>query len=726
MIQVAGRVFSRDSREPVGSARIRFTREGGAESHVAESAPNGTYRVGLPDARYRMLVSHPDFIDPQAFSPGFLVASSRFANPNGGMTANFFLVRRPQQRWVNVDSSPGIRTVDVHLGDFFGTPRLPLVGDFDGDGFDEIAYTREGRPSAGNDFWCIKASPRTGSWTYLGGNRSRANLAFDASAIGRRAGFGAVGDFDGDGRDEIALQISDPNSLGNDFWVMDYDPARGRWQHLSGIAGHRGGADLDCSGSSAPARFAVAGDFDGDGVDELAVGIGADGSGGNDLWVMKYDPRRRRWDHLSPIRDHSRRADLDCSGTSDEARFAVAGDFDGDGVDELAVAIKGSGSRGNDFWVMKYDPGRGRWRHLSPIPEHPARADLDCSGSRAFAVRGLAADVDNNGRDELVVALDRRRREVNDLWVMGYDPDTGTWSHTSRGSRSHPLDADIDPSTESLDTSTLTAADVDGDGVPELVVGPDAEGSRSNDLWVMKYDHTIERWGHLSPSGRSNASVDLSTRSEETEFVVAGRFGAGSAGHRAQVVAAVRDDSDIALANPNFWVVRYAVSERVRTQARGRVELITESRHDAVGTRTSTVTDAEMDLLFDNALGTVRVIGFSDQSDSFDTPLGQNTTTLKFRGSDVGDFDPVAGSVSNLRLSFLVDHSIRFAGDSTLALTLTTFGRLPARHEATEGEHINGSSGSFVAIGQGRYRGGFLGGDRAYVRARMTLDSVPA
>jgi hypothetical protein len=32
----------------------------------------------------------------------------------------------------------------------------------------------------------------------------------------------------------------------------------------------------------------------------------------------------------------------------------VAGDFDGDGRDEIAVAAFAPGSKGNDFWVMRY------------------------------------------------------------------------------------------------------------------------------------------------------------------------------------------------------------------------------------------------------------------------------------------------------------------------------------------------------------------------------------
>src|SRR5260221_3194247 len=108
-----------------------------------------------------------------------------------------------------------------------------------------------------------------------------------------------------------------------------------------------------------------------------------------------------QWIHQSPIPGHPMEADLDCSGLGFAARFALAGDFDGDGQSELAVAPDGTQSAGNDFWIMKYDPTARAWTHLSPIPGHPMEADLDCSGLGFPARFALAADVDGDHRDEL-------------------------------------------------------------------------------------------------------------------------------------------------------------------------------------------------------------------------------------------------------------------------------------------------------------------------------------
>ena len=164
---------------------------------------------------------------------------------------------------------------------------------------------------------------------------------------------------------------------------MKFNRAVGSWQHLSPIPGHTLQADFDCSGLPNAGRSVSIGDVDGDGRDEVIVQIDAAHSGGNDFWVLKFDPAGfgpAHWQHLSPIPGHTLQADLDCSGLANAGRSVSIGDVDGDGRDEVIVQIDAANSGGNDFWVMKFDPGAGSWRHLSPIPGHTLQADFDCSG----------------------------------------------------------------------------------------------------------------------------------------------------------------------------------------------------------------------------------------------------------------------------------------------------------------------------------------------------------
>ena len=74
-----------------------------------------------------------------------------------------------------------------------------------------------------------------------------------------------------------------------------------------------------------------------------------------DRILQMLSPRFISWVHLgqASLPNHPMEADFDCSALPYPAKFAVTGDFDGDGQDEIAVAPEAGRSAGNDFWVMR-------------------------------------------------------------------------------------------------------------------------------------------------------------------------------------------------------------------------------------------------------------------------------------------------------------------------------------------------------------------------------------
>ena len=178
-----------------------------------------------------------------------------------------------------------------------------------------------------------------------------------AASLRVAARFAVAGDFDGDGRDEMAIAQDTAGTRGNDFWVMDYDPATRRWSHLTP-------APAWTTTPTSTARSRTCGPGSPSSGTSTATGgprwrslrtLG--GTRGNDFWVMDYDPTARLWVHLGPAaRGPGDQATSTAARRRSAPRFAVAGDFDGDGRDEVAVAQTVSGTRGNDLWVLDYDP----------------------------------------------------------------------------------------------------------------------------------------------------------------------------------------------------------------------------------------------------------------------------------------------------------------------------------------------------------------------------------
>jgi FG-GAP repeat len=196
--------------------------------------------------------------------------------------------------------------------------------------------------------------------------------------------------------------------------VIGYAPV---WQHLSQIPGHPLQADFDCSGLPNAGRSVSVGDVDGDGRAEVIVQIDAAHSGGNDFWVMKFDPAAGIWQHLSQIPGHPLQADFDCSGLPNAGRSVSVGDVDGDGRAEVIVQIDAAHSGGNDFWVMKFDPASGSWTHLSPTGD-ALEADIECSSLPNSGRSLRVGDVDGDGRAEVIVQINAARSGGNDFWVM--------------------------------------------------------------------------------------------------------------------------------------------------------------------------------------------------------------------------------------------------------------------------------------------------------------------
>jgi hypothetical protein len=351
-----------------------------------------------------------------------------------------------------------------------GTPS-----DFDGDGRPDIAV------AAPYD------AQRAGSVTVVYGDGRKAKLTQKGAERGDSFGSAlAVGDFDGDRCADLAVGVSE-----------EFRGARVPGADGEGVVEvfHGSPQGLRFSEELSPAkpssdRFGAtlaAGDMDGDGRDELAVGSpGRRPGGGVTLYWMKGREPYTITEKTSWVRQKA--AETDQWGAA-----LATGDFDGDGRAELAVgAPADSVTQDGQGSVTVADPRRERALLLTQSsPGVKGSAEKWDSFGAALAT----GDFDADGRDDLAIGVPGEGLTANQR-AMDYGDGAvhvvyGTRDGL-RGARSEMWTQNLlkgEPRYYDRFGAALAAGDFNGDGDDELAVGVPGEkavqvlaGARSGGL----------------------------------------------------------------------------------------------------------------------------------------------------------------------------------------------------------------------------------------------------
>ena len=248
------------------------------------------------------------------------------------------------QRWRQGSGPNGELRDDDDTNDLFGIALA--AGDFDGNGFDDLAVGVVGENGQEGVVNVIYGS--NGGLTDNGNQRWRQgnddNGRLEGDGRDDRDGFGselATADFNGDGFDDLAVGVSGENdsrgavnviygssgrlsSSGNQSWSQEQDDITGGSERGNGFGSALVGAD-----------------FNGDGFDDLGVGL--PGEDGGSVIVIYGSAQRL----ISQGNQRWRQGD---NGIVDEAEGGDgfgselgAGDFDGDGLADLAIGVPGEG-----------------------------------------------------------------------------------------------------------------------------------------------------------------------------------------------------------------------------------------------------------------------------------------------------------------------------------------------------------------------------------------------
>ncbi len=219
-----------------------------------------------------------------------------------------------------VVNSNYITTRDVFFGynPIFAAEPEVACGDFDGDGYDEIACAFSYRNQAGSyeDFWLL--DDYFNSFVEIMGDRVQTGMTGDIDLT--------MGDFDGDGLDEIAYAtcpfMGGPNRLYYQLFIIDSD--------LSVI-------DLPITSVGSEHTFrspTACGDIDGDGRDEIASVLCLESANPGGMNIYEFTPADEQYvkkgvTQWRPYMDYGfSMGDVDCDGL---AEMVFSGRF-GNGV----------------------------------------------------------------------------------------------------------------------------------------------------------------------------------------------------------------------------------------------------------------------------------------------------------------------------------------------------------------------------------------------------------
>ena len=409
-------------------------------------------------------------------------------------------------------------TGTAEAGDHFG--RAWATGDFNGDGYADLVVGAPneavGDIDAAGSITVVYGGPSGLTGTGSAAFNQGGSVAGQAETGDRFGAAIATGDFDGDGYDDVAA-----GAPGEDVGsVVDAGDITILYGGGSGLQAARSRAFSQAGGVAGIAqrddRFGAAvtsGDFDNDGRDDLAVGApGQDLRGRADAGAVTVlygsgagiaPSRSQQFSQFGKIKGKPQ--------ANDQFGSAVAaGDFNGDGRDDLAVGVPGEdlprGADAGQVNILYAGPSGLRKLGNARFSQAGKVNGVVQAGDR-FGAALAVGDFDGNGRDDLAIGVpgedvgnDTDAGSVNVLYgkagglrVAG-DFDFGQGGSMRGSAEDHDLLG-----------SSVTALDLDGDGYDDVVAGvPGEDQSGVVDAGVAAVVYGGN--GGLSPAGNESVS----------------------------------------------------------------------------------------------------------------------------------------------------------------------------------------------------------------------------
>jgi hypothetical protein len=358
------------------------------------------------------------------------------------------------------------------------------AGDFNGDGVDDLVIGARDADfnggSSGRIYIVFGSSDAPLSPLDLSTLDSYNGFAIDGGAAGDFAGdsVSGAGDFNGDGFDDVIIATPAP-----------YNASRSDAYIVFGLGGQpQNPFDLDTIDGLNGIRFETgffetrvvssAGDLNGDGFDDVAVGA----PGSNDAFVVfgaNSASLPNPFDIDSLDGSNGFLITLDAGGPAGFGEaIASAGDVNGDGIDDLVI---GSSGTSESFLVFGSTSGFPAELDLFPLNCSDGLVLTGEAGWDAGSTVAGAGDVNGDGFDDLIVRAreDTVSFDYSDRVYVVFGDDDLPCSFdlsTINGLNGFLLNSEME--NDRFGISLAPAGDVNADGIDDVIIG--ASGVDSN------------------------------------------------------------------------------------------------------------------------------------------------------------------------------------------------------------------------------------------------------
>ncbi|WP_392535924.1 beta strand repeat-containing protein [Nostoc sp. C117] len=350
--------------------------------------------------------------DPQASPNGMDVAGKSYVvfGNSSGFASSFNLS--------SLDGSNGFVLNGIDTNDYSGC-SVSSAGDINGDGINDLIIGAYRAYMNGESYVVFGKSNGSGSVLNLSDLNGTNGFVLRGIDVADQSGksVSSAGDINGDGIDDLI--IGSPNAgldrAGKSYVVFGKSSGFGSIFNLSDLNGSNGFVLNGDTGDASGISVSSAGDINGDGIDDLIIGAyhayTSNGySTGESYVVFGSSSGFTASLNLSNL-NGSNGFVIKGIDARDHSGISVsnAGDFNGDGIDDLIIGAYGANpnsqkSAGQSYLVFGSSSGFGSGLNLS-----------DLNGSNGFTINGIntydksgrsvssAGDINGDGFDDLII-----------------------------------------------------------------------------------------------------------------------------------------------------------------------------------------------------------------------------------------------------------------------------------------------------------------------------------